>query len=311
MPPRPNVIQSNEHLHNCDCIWMFKRRKCERKPTVCNNKKKVTDQTIDAETDFFLVLGGFSIGIWLPCGFFCFFVKFCNSIGEKMALKRLNHQCTLLLGEESSYSSENEAHLHCLLKVIGIDESVKGGWKNQLFNYLINYYNVYNKECFFLKKKKSRIPFRVLVLRISMTVFMSFQQLYTIYIKWFWNVIRSQVKKNYSINTIKSFDSMHLNFWEKFILGPFGKAVELVEKMILVLRERKNVLNRIELLPILTDILLRSGVRLEHSLNLIQIVSFGISINTYDSYLKHVIKFCVDMLCNETDEVSIRIFLRF
>lgn len=91
----------------------------------------------------------------------------------------------------------------------------------------------------------------------------------------------------------------------KYSLGPFGKAIELIEKIIIALKDRPNVFNRIEFLPILTDILFRSEIRREHTLQLIQEVSFGISIKTHQSCLERLIKFCVDILCNETDEVSI------
>lgn len=51
--------------------------------------------------------------------FHCF-VIILKEFTEKMALKRLNHQWNLLPSDEESFSSENEAHLHCLLKVNSI-----------------------------------------------------------------------------------------------------------------------------------------------------------------------------------------------
>lgn len=91
-------------------------------------------------------------------------------------------------------------------------------------------------------------------------------------------------------------------------LGLFGKAIELIEKMIDALKDGSNVLNRIEFLPVLTQILLRSESslknRVDHTLELIQDVSFGVSIKSRQPYLERLIKFCVDCLCEETEQVS-------
>lgn len=64
------------------------------------------------------------------------------------------------------------------------------------------------------------------------------------------------------------------------------------------------MLHRIEFLPILTEVLLRSDIRHEHTLKLIQDVSFGIHIKSHQSYLDPLIKFCLDILCSEMDKVS-------
>lgn len=79
--------------------------------------------------------------------------------------------------------------------------------------------------------------------------------------------------------------------------------MELIEKMIMALKVRPNIFHRIEFLPMLTEVLLRSEIRIEHTLKLTQDVSFGIPIKTHQSYLERLIKFCVDILCCETDEV--------
>lgn len=89
-----------------------------------------------------------------------------------------------------------------------------------------------------------------------------------------------------------------------FFLGPFGKAIKLIEKMIMALKDRPNMFHRIEFLPMLTEVLLQSEIRTEHTLKLIQDVSFGIPIKSHQSYLERLIKFCVDILCSETNEVS-------
>lgn len=90
----------------------------------------------------------------------------------------------------------------------------------------------------------------------------------------------------------------------QFRLGPFGKCVELIEKIIVAFKDRPSMYHRIEFLPILTEVLLRSDLRYEHTLELIQDVSFGISIKSHQSYLERLIKFCLDILSGELDEVS-------
>lgn len=111
------------------------------------------------------------------------------------------------------------------------------------------------------------------------------------------------------VNSIHDLPSALNNLHQVFLKcdpksGPFGKAIELTEKMIMALRNRPNVLHRMEFLPILTEILLRSEIRHEHTLKLIQDVSFGIPIKSHQSYLERLIKFCLDILCSEMDEVN-------
>lgn len=90
----------------------------------------------------------------------------------------------------------------------------------------------------------------------------------------------------------------------RFRLGPFGKCVELIEKIIVAFKDRPSMYHRIEFLPILTEVLLRSDLRYVHTLELIQDVSFGISIKSHQSYLERLIKFCLDILLGELNEVS-------
>lgn len=68
-------------------------------------KKTLNEKKLFVIVDFFLLK------------FHCFVKLFYKNTPEKMALKRLNHECSLLPSEGESFSSENEAHLHCLLKV--------------------------------------------------------------------------------------------------------------------------------------------------------------------------------------------------
>lgn len=91
-----------------------------------------------------------------------------------------------------------------------------------------------------------------------------------------------------------------------FILGPFGKSVELVEKIIVSLKDEQDILRKLPLLPILTDILLRSPSRSEYILKLIQDVSFGIIIKTCQPCIERLIQFCVEIICDETVSIPKR-----
>lgn len=91
--------------------------------------------------------------------------------------------------------------------------------------------------------------------------------------------------------------------------GPFGKSIELIEKIILSLKDEQDILRKLPILPVLTDVLLRSPVsRNEYVLKLIQDVSFGIVIKTCQPFIERLIKFCVKQLCNDEIEVGIRSF---
>lgn len=81
----------------------------------------------------------------------------------------------------------------------------------------------------------------------------------------------------------------------------------------MALKDQPNMLHRVEFLPMLTEILLGSDIRYEHTLKLIQDVSFGIPIKSHQSYLERLIKFCLDILCSEMDEVcsGLCIFFEF
>lgn len=54
---------------------------------------------------------------YIPLNSHCFVLILLKITTQNMALKRLNHQFSLLPSEGETFSSENEAHLHCLLKV--------------------------------------------------------------------------------------------------------------------------------------------------------------------------------------------------
>lgn len=84
--------------------------------------------------------------------------------------------------------------------------------------------------------------------------------------------------------------------------GPFGKSVELIEKIIASLKNEPDVFKTLSILPVLTDVLLRSSSR-EHILKLIQDVSFGVIIKTNQPFVERLIKFCVNILCDEETEV--------
>lgn len=75
--------------------------------------------------------------------------------------------------------------------------------------------------------------------------------------------------------------------------------------MILLLKDEQDILRKLPILPVLTDILLRSAPRNEHILKLIQDVTFGIVIKTYQANIERLIEFCVKLLCDETVQVSI------
>lgn len=87
----------------------------------------------------------------------------------------------------------------------------------------------------------------------------------------------------------------------------------MIEKIILSLKEEQDILRKLPILPVLTDVLLRSPAsRNEYVLKLIQDVSFGIVIKTCQPSIESLIRFCVKQLCNDEVEVSIRInSLRF
>lgn len=86
--------------------------------------------------------------------------------------------------------------------------------------------------------------------------------------------------------------------------GPFGKSVELLEKLIVSLKTEPDVFKILPILPVLTDVLLRSSSRIEYILKLIQDVSFGVIIKTNQPFVERLIKFCVNTLCDEATEVS-------
>lgn len=94
-----------------------------------------------------------------------------------------------------------------------------------------------------------------------------------------------------------------INF--KCYAGPFGITVELMEKIILSLKDEQEILKNLPILPVLTDVLLRSSSRIENILELIQDVSFGIIIKTCQPFIERLIKFCVTTLCDDTVEVCI------
>lgn len=64
------------------------------------------------------------------------------------------------------------------------------------------------------------------------------------------------------------------------------------------------MIQTLPILPVLTDILLRSTSRNEHILKLIEDISFDVTIKTREPYLERLIKFCVDTLSDEEIEVS-------
>lgn len=80
--------------------------------------------------------------------------------------------------------------------------------------------------------------------------------------------------------------------------------MELVEKIILALKNEPNVIQMVPILPVLTDILLRSPSRIEYILKLIEDVSFDVVIKIRQPYLERLVKFCVDTLSDETVVVS-------
>lgn len=80
--------------------------------------------------------------------------------------------------------------------------------------------------------------------------------------------------------------------------------MELVEKIILALKNEPNIIQMVPILPVLTDILLRSPSRIEHILKLIEDVSFDVVIKIRQPYLERLVKFCVDTLSDETVVVS-------
>lgn len=88
-------------------------------------------------------------------------------------------------------------------------------------------------------------------------------------------------------------------------IGPFGKSVELLEKIILSLKDDQDILKALPILPVLTDVLLRSSSRIDYILKLIQDVSFGINIKTVQPFIERLLNFCVKVLCDETIEVSV------
>lgn len=74
--------------------------------------------------------------------------------------------------------------------------------------------------------------------------------------------------------------------------------------MIVSLGSEPDVLKTLPILPVLTDVLLRSSSRTEHILKLIQDVSFGVIIKINQPFVERLIKFCVNTLCDEATEVS-------
>lgn len=80
--------------------------------------------------------------------------------------------------------------------------------------------------------------------------------------------------------------------------------MELVEKIILALKNEPNIIQMVPILPVLTDILLRSPSRIEHILKSIEDVSFDVVIKIRQPYLERLVKFCVDTLSDETVVVS-------
>lgn len=98
------------------------------------------------------------------------------------------------------------------------------------------------------------------------------------------------------------FNSFNLRRNFEF-LGPFGKAVELIDKMILNLKDKQNTVQKMPFLPVLSDILLHSTSQLEHVLEMAQDISYGITIEVCHPFLERLIKFCVNILCNEEIEV--------
>lgn len=119
---------------------------------------------------------------------------------------------------------------------------------------------------------------------------------FIIYIKLYRNVIQSQVC--WDINRI-IHNNILIHLW--LIIGPFGKSVELIEKMILSLNCKQDILRALPVLPILTDVLLRSSSRTDHILELIQDLSFGVIIKTCHPFVERLLKYCINVVCNEGD----------
>ncbi|XP_055305113.1 uncharacterized protein LOC129569906 [Sitodiplosis mosellana] len=154
-----------------------------------------------------------------------------------MAIKKFNSTCSSISSSDTCFSTEDEAHLHCLLK-----ETIL---KCQPDDFV---------------EEVQDIPLMLTILH----------------------------------EVINKCDTNS---------GPFGKSVELIEKIILSLKDEQDILRKLPILPVLTDILLRSTPsRNEYVLKLIQDVSFGIVIKTCQPYIERLIKFCVKLLCDDTVE---------
>lgn len=77
--------------------------------------------------------------------------------------------------------------------------------------------------------------------------------------------------------------------------GPFGKTVELLEKMITTLKN-ETILKTAPILPVLIDVMLRLPARLDFVLKLIEVVSVGIRIEICEPHLERLLTYCFDIL---------------
>lgn len=88
------------------------------------------------------------------------------------------------------------------------------------------------------------------------------------------------------------------------LTGITWKAVEMLEQIILAVKHRPNVLNKSGFLPILADVLFRSNKRTEYLLRLIQDITFGLSIRSFDGFLENLIKYVIHIITDEQFDVS-------
>lgn len=141
-------------------------------------------------------------------------------------------------------------------------------------------------------KYKSIYLFRFLAWNLYFQLIPGYKKMWS-QIRWVQKQTNKQIK----------YREYELNFQSQFT-GPFGKSVELIEKIILALKDEDDILKSMPILPVLSDILFRSSSRTEYILKLIQDVSFGIRIKMCQPYVERLIQFCVKTLSDGTIEVS-------
>lgn len=78
----------------------------------------------------------------------------------------------------------------------------------------------------------------------------------------------------------------------------------MLEKMIASTKSKPNVIGRSGLLPLVLDILLQSDDKVEYLLELVEEITFVVTLTTYESYAPKLFQYVVNILTDVQFEVN-------